>query len=275
MTNEEYHSNTTHISKSGLDQIRKSPAHYWDKYLNPDRPANNPTEAMIFGTAVHSAILEPDSFRDNYAFIDDTEKFLELKSKGVKSPRQTNAYKEWLAGEQMENAGKLIISQDDFNDILKIRDKALSNHIVKKLLSNGIAEQSFFFNDEMTGAPCKARPDWYSNVGFIMDIKTTEDASKDGFARSVMKYRYHVQAPFYLDAMRACGGEPRGFTFVAIEKTRPFNMSILTVPAEILAFGRRVYREDLSIYTACLEAGEWPGYPDNAEELILPPWIKY
>ena len=40
--------------------------HYYAKYLAPDRIRNEPTPAMIMGSAVHSAVLEPDLFPTEY-----------------------------------------------------------------------------------------------------------------------------------------------------------------------------------------------------------------
>ena len=55
MPNEVYHAHES-ISKSGLDLILRSPAHY------RFRERSEPTRAMQLGTASHTAILEPARF---------------------------------------------------------------------------------------------------------------------------------------------------------------------------------------------------------------------
>jgi len=48
MTNQEYHSKTDFLSKTLLDQIRKSPAHF-QAYLNAEK--KEPTSAMNTSSA--------------------------------------------------------------------------------------------------------------------------------------------------------------------------------------------------------------------------------
>ena len=49
----EYHS-TRRVSKSGLDKIARSPAHYVAAIKSPSAPS----KSMRIGTAVHSLVLE-------------------------------------------------------------------------------------------------------------------------------------------------------------------------------------------------------------------------
>ena len=74
MTNEAYHSDVSRISKSGLDLIAKSPAHYYAKYLDPNREASQPTPAMRMGAITHSYILEPNQFSSNYVIAPELNK---------------------------------------------------------------------------------------------------------------------------------------------------------------------------------------------------------
>lgn len=62
LPNEEYHALDA-ISKSDLDKINRSPAHYKYAKENPTPP----TPAMERGTAVHMAVLEPELFARSYA----------------------------------------------------------------------------------------------------------------------------------------------------------------------------------------------------------------
>jgi hypothetical protein len=62
LTNEAYHSDTSRISNSGLAVVGRSPAHYFAKYLAADRKPAVETPALIMGSAVHCAVLEPDRY---------------------------------------------------------------------------------------------------------------------------------------------------------------------------------------------------------------------
>ena len=59
-----YHG-TKALSKSGLDQFRKSPAHF--RAWQDGTTKNESSPALEFGTAVHMAILEPELFAKSYA----------------------------------------------------------------------------------------------------------------------------------------------------------------------------------------------------------------
>ena len=58
-TNAEYHSQTDYIGSSGLKMIYKKSV---DHYLRSKKM--DPTDSMRLGTAVHTALLEPDKFND-------------------------------------------------------------------------------------------------------------------------------------------------------------------------------------------------------------------
>lgn len=271
LTNEEYHKDTSRISKSGLDLVNKSPLHYHYKYLDPTRKAEREKEWQKTGSAVGMAIAEPDLFKEKYAAIDDTEICEEI---GGTKPRTTNKYKGWFEAKSSELAGKTIITVDEFNEFIAMRDAAFKNKAVRFLLGEGQAERSFYFTDKATGAECRIRPDWLAVFhGWIVDIKTSIDASPDVFSRSVVKYRYHVQDPFYTDGMAANGFDAKGFAFIVIEKTPPHPVGVYFLPKEAKAQGRKEYRRNLEDYALSVGSGIWPGYvAEKLHEITLPHW---
>lgn len=259
MTNEEYHSGDG-ISKSHLDVVAKSPLHYWSKYLDPNREPEAPTPAMILGSATHCAILEPDLFPAQYAAMPE----------GL--DRRTKVGKE--AYEQLMESGKTILSTDDYAACLAMRDAVHTHPIARTLLQDGKAEQSFFCTEPETGELVKCRPDWITENGVVVDIKTTDDASPDGFAKSAANFRYYVQAPWYLDILERLYGEaPPYFLFVAVEKKRPHAVAVYFVENDQIAIGRERYLKDLNRIAECKTSGNWPGYSDQIEPLKLPRWL--
>ena len=270
LTNAQYHGDTSSVSKSGLDLTAKSPAHYYAGYLDPERKKRTETEAMKLGTMFHTAVLEPENMA-HYAVFNDQKVIQEI---GGGNPRLTNRYKEWKANYMAENEGKIFVPADDMDSVNRMAD-AIQNHpAARELITDLIVEKSIFWTDPVTGAPCKCRPDGVKSDGrIIIDLKTTEDASPDGFAKSVWNYRYHVQAPFYLDGFEAATGTaPDWFIFIAVEKSPPYNVGVYFAPPELIEMGREEYRRNLADYMEAKRTGTWKGYSDIIEPLRLPGW---
>ena len=109
--------------------------------------------------------------------------------------------------------------------------------------------------------------------GVIVDLKTTRDASPDGFAKSVAQYRYHVQAAFYSDGYKAAFGEaPRGFVFIAVETEPPYLVAVYVASETMTSRGRIEYQTDLDTFRECLATDTWPGYSSSPLTLDLPKW---
>ena len=63
MDDHTYHADTSRISKSGLDLINITPAHYYQAYFGGQR---TDTKTFLFGRAFHARILEPEVYFKDY-----------------------------------------------------------------------------------------------------------------------------------------------------------------------------------------------------------------
>lgn len=254
MPEAEYHA-LPYISKSGLDLIARSPAHY----MANKNEKREPTPAMELGTAIHSAILEPRLFYDRYI----------CRPEGIDG--RTSEGKVRL--KDLMATGKNLIPYQDFKMIEDIITSINSTDEAYKYLMNGKTEHSIFWIDEETGVQCKARPDYLTNSGIIVDVKTTENASFSAFQRSIAKYRYHVQAAFYMDGLaKALGKEQVGFVFIAVEKTPPYAVAVYYLDEASIDVGRALYRRDINKYAECLKNNAWPAYPNELQVINIPHW---
>ena len=276
ISNEAYHSGPG-VSKSGLDLIAKSPLHYWSKYLDPFRIAEEPTDAMKLGTAIHSAVLEPQLFATDYVVTpDDAPRRPTRAQRFAKKPSDdTIAAIEWWNQFDARNEGRTILSMSDYETCVNIQTNVRAHSASKTLMQDGEAELSVFWKDDVTGVLCKCRPDWMNyDANVIVDVKSTEDASPEGFQRSIVKYGYHVQAAWYLDGFEAATGiAPRAFVFAAFEKKRPYATAFYYADEEMIEMGRVLYRERLNAYAECLKRNLWPGYPQQLQPIGLPAWM--
>ncbi|OHV24959.1 hypothetical protein EOS93_25105 [Rhizobium sp. RMa-01] len=284
--NEEYH-NGEGISKSGLWTIyEKTPAHY---KFPADKEETTQTKAIkAFGTAAHTAILEPNEF----------------DKRVMKGPddRRGNKWKD--KEEEAELDGKLLLVADAFDNVLRIRDALHRDPWINGIITGGkpVVEASGYFIDPITGELCRVRPDlWREDIGVIVDVKSTESAHPDAFARSALNYGYHAQEAFYTDGWNLClearrqadiihratyedgddtnyevkGAAPggvQGFIFIAWEKTSPHAVAVYELPPSIVDEGRAIMRRSLDTYAECKKANHWPAYADGVQELRFKRW---
>lgn len=266
-TNDEYHAGPG-ISKSHLDAIASgSPRHYWYKYLNPDRVRAEPTAAMVMGSAVHCAILEPDQF----------------PSEVIESPgfdRRSKAGKAEYEAFREQSQGKIVLEPEDYATCLAIRDAVHQHPVAAGLLQGGKAEQSFYAIDPDTGELMKCRTDYmHENGSMIIDVKTTEDASPDGFGKSSANFRYPVQTAWYNRVLDTAFGEhPDTWVFLAVEKKPPYAIGIYFLTREasgdILERAKLAAHRDFTRIVQHRRSGDWPDYGTNPLPLSLPNWAK-
>ncbi len=254
--NDAYHASAG-ISKSGLDKIAISPAHYKAAYIDGERAA--PTPAMITGTATHTAVLEPDLFDQQFIV-------------GISVDRRTKDGKAAWAEFEAKAAGRTIISAGDHDMIRRMADAVHAHPAARELLSVGKAERSAYWTDPHTGALCKCRADWLRDDGIVADLKTSLSAAPGAFSRSCASLRYHVQNAYYLDGLRLAGVAAEHFAFIAVEKAPPYAVAVYVLEPAAIELGRVAYRRNLDLYAQCTERNVWPGYGDKVQTLTLPAW---
>lgn len=257
----DYHAIADAISKTGLDRIRRSPAHYYALTLDPKRPPDKERAGQLEGQLAHCAILEPDEFLKRYAIGPDVS-------------RATKAWKEFEASLPPGTTG---IKADQYAAAIHQQVSVHSLPDVAEALATGWPEVSAFWTDPETGAMCRCRPDWVHPVDddsvILLDLKTYSDASPADFARQVARKRYHVQAAYYSDGYAAASGKHvLAFIFVCVESEWPYAASATVLDELSIEQGRTEYREDLRVYAECLRTGKWPGYGAGIHTISLPNW---
>ena len=256
LSNAAYHAGPG-VSKSRLDKLSKSPFHYQAHYLSLKRVSSYETPAMRFGTAVHTAILEPELFAGWVVMPD-----VDGRTKEGKAAKA-------LAQEEAAARGVEVIPADDYAKVTAIADSFSRHTHLSSFLDTGHAELSVYWNDPDTSILCRCRPDWLA-PGCVVDLKTTEDASPRAFQRSAYSWRYFVQAAFYLDGLAANGVDARGFVFAAIEKSEPYACAGYAASEAMIAAGREEYRRLLRTLRQCQDDDRWPGYSESLAVLDLP-----
>ena len=240
-----YHG-TKAISKSGLDQFRKSPAHFraWQDGVTK----NESSPALEFGTAVHMAILEPELFALNYTLFTGDRRNKDGK----------------MAYEAVIASGKIPLNQEQWDNITGAA-AAVHAHPAAAPLLNGIQTEVSCFDNWM-GVKVKARIDGLGK-DYIIDVKTTQDASPIAFGKSCAQFRYHVQAAWY----RQITGIQR-FVFIAVEKEAPYGVACYELDEQAINLGIDIIEEQLRTFIECEQLNSWPCYSSQIQSLSLPAW---
>lgn len=256
MTNAEYHASGA-VTKSVLDMVHKSPAYYQYFRENPRQQ----TDSMLLGSVTHKLVLEPESFADEFVI----EPVCDKRTKDGKA-----AYKAFL-----DSLGDgLTAVPPDVYDTAKAMAAAVKAHpVAAKLLTDGKPEESYFW--EQDGIKCSCRPDWLRADGLVVDLKTTKDASPDGFQKSAYNFRYYVQAWWYIHGLKLLGIDATEFIFIAVESTAPYTVSVYAADDLFFKLGEIEAMQDFETYKDCMKSENWYGYEKEPEihSLSVPDWL--
>lgn len=255
------------VSKSALGPLSKSPAHYRAWLESPSEP----TEALLFGRALHMAVLEPERFRETYVV---EPHFGDLRAvAGRTTTEQGRANKarkvEWLA----EHEGVERVTADWWESIVGISASIAQHPIASRILRDGQPELGARWTDEETGLECRCRPDYYvAPREMAADLKSTLDASPRGFAKACAKYNYHWQDALYRAGIAASGSPIKHFVFIAVEKVAPYAVGVYSLSPDDIEKGHDAVRRHMDTMAECMRTGEWPAYAPGIQTIELPPW---
>lgn len=256
MPQEQYHAIKA-LSAGGMRWLDRSPWHYWCAQLDPSKRERAKSPQMLAGTLAHCALLEPDAFDERYAVGPDVSK-------------HSAQWRRFVA----ENPHVRVV---DLEQRMTARHQAQAIQLLPeahRLLSAGTPEVSIFWRDESTQALCKARPDWVHPVkgeGVILfDLKTTQDASAEGFRKAVRTWRYDRQAAWYTRGYEAATGEKvLAFVFGVIEQEWPHACALYLLDDRSLRRANDDCERLVQLYAQCVASDSWPGYPEEVQLLSL------
>lgn len=266
MTNEQYHDDKDSLSRSAILDFVKSPHIYFAKHLSEYRPVQEKSRALLFGDAFHAMMIEPLRFEDEFCVKLDKAPLLKDVGRD-----EYERYKELQATFEEKNAGKHILTQDEYLDLTHMRNAILASSEAVALITKAIeCETSYFWQDEHSGLMCKARPDLL-HESIIVDLKTTNDASPRAFQRSVVDYGYHVQAAMTRAGVKAVKGRDiPTFICIAVEKNFPYSVGIYVLDEVAMEQGEYIYKQALLDIKAAKECGDYPGY--GVQTISIPGW---
>ena len=249
------------LNKSGIEKLLDCPLAYKLGLIQKEEP----TPAMLFGTLVHSMVLEPETVDSLYHVMQAS-----ATTKAGKAERA-----------QAIEEGKTIVSAADFAKAKAMQARVQAHPAASWLLGlPGHSEVSMFWEMQTEDGrirQCKARADRIAKVGegeVIIDLKTTSGpVSPAELEKTVARFGYHRQAAWYCDGYERIAGKPcLGFYFIFISTTQPYLVTAGKMNDEAQAIGWGDCLKAEKILHECEASGKWPGYADQLIEFDLPAW---
>ena len=262
------------VSKSLLDVFVKCPADA--KRMMDGGGGKQETKAMLTGKIVEDmvqsvSIFDPASFEKVAAV--HPEKYTTADGESKPWNWNANHCKDWRK-ELPE--GQIVMSPKERDNALRLGEAIRSNKVVQELIADGKSQVTLKAVHRF-GLPIKGRPDWFT-PNYMVDLKTTFDASTEAFSRSIADRRYHVQAAMYMTLAELCGYHPTEFYFIVAQTGDTPKINVRYLKQSAIDVGRFTLDADLDAYQKCLASGFWPDYMgaatgfDSIEAIDIPKW---
>jgi hypothetical protein len=242
----------------------KSPLHFqWEK----DHPKEE-TDALRIGRFVDAAVLGKAgslSLNDHFS----------VYTGAVRRGKEWESFKEI-------HAGKTILNESE-SERAVIAAAAVALHQDAQLIFTVCARQVAVVAELPSIGRVKGLIDLLPDktrcdpllLAYIFDLKTSSDASPEGFARSCYDFGYDIQAALYMDALNACGVPVKNFGFIVVENKPPHAIKIHYLERESLIIRRARERYTMWAigYRECISRDYWPGYAASWSEITYRPWM--
>jgi hypothetical protein len=283
---ETYHAIDAASSHALTTLLDRSPAHVRGM-------EDKPSDALTLGTITHSAVLEPSTMAYRYR-----------TQPKIEGSQQSNAYKqalaEWLASElgrqglpevdkkterdrldaqiallraDLNRAGICEAKQEHLDIAQRCRDAVYAHPTLRPLLADFDPEVTMIARDPQTNLKLKSRVDALpSGHDVLLDLKTAQDASHDGFLRAARNFRYAMQPALYTYVWQLITDRPAAFLFIAVETAPPFGVQLFELEPEVFKKARQKMRVGLDRWATCVERGVWPNYSHGIATLDIPSW---
>lgn len=268
----QYHSDKTTFSSTLLKKM-KFPANAKHYIENPPEYK----EEFAIGRAIHAFVLEPEKFASDFLI-------------GINAKRNSNdtrqewadwygahgwsSSRDWIIEKKSKAAtwnpefeaqtGKVMITPEKLEEIKLMSDSVAANPEAMMLLTNGRAEQSYFWQDDETELELRCRPD-FENDDFVTDLKSCASANPRNFKRDALNFDYVLQAAFYSSGIYQVTGKRKPFVFLAIEKKAPYLTSVISYDDATMEKADELYHYRLRKLYECLQSGQWSGYKNELQ----------
>lgn len=244
------------LSYSSLKQFKKSPQHF----LYYKEQKFEPTESMILGQAFDCKVLEPETFDKRFAIMPNVDG----------RTKEGRAVKEQFIS---ESEGKTILKSDQLAQIEEM-EKSLNNSLVavNTLRYDGNVQSKIEWKDQ--GLDFIGYID--KDCGeYLIDVKSCQDASPEGFMRAAYNLDYSLQAYMYLKGQ----GQADQFVYVCVETKPPYAVAVYKASDDFIEYGKQTYERLVNEFLHWQSEGcpvqSYDFYQQDGFGVVdLPAWAK-
>lgn len=229
------------------------------------------TDTTAIGTGLHLRMFQPDKFASSICpgpINPKTGKMFGRDSQAFLAWRQDNPDKTVLDDDDLaaiEGMRKSLLTLPDFVTIL---EHPQTMHEVSFRTVWEIADDTEFIPLQTKGRADLCLPE----INLIGDLKTTDDASRDAFERSIYKWGYHHQGAWYRQQSADLGIPCWDFCFFVVERKYPYLPAAYRLLDVVMDRGWHELQRPLITLARAYATGEWPGYPKEIQDVGLPKW---
>src|SRR6266567_1028458 len=247
--------------------LERSPQHVWTKHprLNPiyvaddegyrkDLAIGNAAHKLMLGRGKELAVIAVDDFRTK-----DAQK---QRDDAIERGAVPILMKHYVTAEAMvETAVKQLDDMD-----LNVHEGRGNTEVVIAWEEEG-------------GIWLRSMIDFLStDLRLVVDYKTTSmSCSPYAIGQKLVKDGFDVQAAFHergLDVLDPASAGRRRHLFICQESSPPFALTVCQLPEAVLHIGRRNIEMAIAMWSNCVWADRWPGYPNYILVPLMPQWAE-
>lgn len=244
--NEIYHKSKGFSSSNIIYISKYSLAQFLVAWKRPVLPSNE----MNLGTATHTAILEPEKFKETVVYLPPDcrgNSGSALKGRDLFYRANTNK----TVVESKEKYDSIKNMADSVNDFL-------AGSEVPDLISKGDSEVSCYALDEEYGMLLKCRPDkLHKSLGVSVNLKTAHSVLEYDFQKAIMDYSYHWSTAMYSDVLASILKMPITELHLIVETEYPHRVSLRHLDEGAIDKGRKDYRNILAQIAEAKRTNVW------------------
>lgn len=243
------------LSKSALWELKNGSLFKW-RYHPKEF---SPTPSMQWGSLVDCLVLTPE-LRDEMIAVSPYDSY------------RTKESREWR--DEALSAGLVVISQDQLDEAEEAASMLCEMHLVSSSIL-GESQSQVVIGGRIDGLNVKGLVDIAPrDADYLADLKTTGDFSESGFARTIAKFGYHVQAALYLQLWNLTfpNNKRDRFLFVWQESSSPYEVAVTELSQDDIDRGWGIAVSLLKRIKNAAEHDSWPMAYESIIDIDVPTW---